>query len=156
GIFALGAALLWAVHPLQTESVTYVVQRAESLAGLLSLLTLYCFIRGVTAPARTSWFAGSVISFLVGVGQKGTGALMPIIALLYDRTFVAGTFYAAWRARRGVYLALLATWVPLAALVLGGGGNRGGTFAFTPEGFWNYWVAQLKAVTYYLRLVVWP
>jgi tetratricopeptide (TPR) repeat protein len=39
------AALLWVLHPLQTESVTYVIQRAESLAGLFYLLTLYCFIR---------------------------------------------------------------------------------------------------------------
>ena len=46
-------ALLWAVHPLQTEAVTYVIQRAESLMGLFYLLTLYCFIRGVRgAPGR--------------------------------------------------------------------------------------------------------
>jgi hypothetical protein len=43
---ALAVALLWAVHPLLTESVTYVIQRAESLMGLFYLLTLYCFIRG--------------------------------------------------------------------------------------------------------------
>ena len=66
-------ALLWAIHPLQTESVTYIVQRAESLVGLFYLLTLYCFIRGATSgrgafgmasrcwpacwgwPARRSW-----------------------------------------------------------------------------------------------------
>ncbi|MES2697393.1 MAG: tetratricopeptide repeat protein [Verrucomicrobiota bacterium] len=38
-------SLLWALHPLQTESVTYVIQRAESLVGLFYLLTLYCFVR---------------------------------------------------------------------------------------------------------------
>ena len=43
---ALAVAVLWAVHPLQTESVTYIVQRAESLCGLFYLLTLYCVIRG--------------------------------------------------------------------------------------------------------------
>jgi tetratricopeptide (TPR) repeat protein len=39
------AALLWMLHPLQTESVTYISQRAESLMGLFYLLTLYGFIR---------------------------------------------------------------------------------------------------------------
>jgi tetratricopeptide (TPR) repeat protein len=39
------AALLWTLHPLQTEAVTYISQRAESLMGLFYLLTLYCFIR---------------------------------------------------------------------------------------------------------------
>ena len=43
------AALLWVVHPLDTEAVTYVAQRAESLMALFYLLTLYCFIRGVVS-----------------------------------------------------------------------------------------------------------
>jgi len=49
---AFASALLWIVHPLQTESVTYIIQRSESLAGLCYLLTLYCFIRGAgcTSP----------------------------------------------------------------------------------------------------------
>ena len=45
---AFAVALLWTVHPLQTEAVTYIVQRAESLAALFYLLTLYCTIRGAT------------------------------------------------------------------------------------------------------------
>ena len=49
-----GAALLWLVHPLQTESVVCVVQRNELLAGLFYLLTLHCFIRS-TWQARRSW-----------------------------------------------------------------------------------------------------
>jgi len=43
---AASAALLWTLHPLQTESVTYISQRAESLMGLFYLLTLYGFIGG--------------------------------------------------------------------------------------------------------------
>jgi len=46
---ALAAALIWLVHPLQTESVTYIVQRAESLMGMLFLLTLYASLRGFEA-----------------------------------------------------------------------------------------------------------
>jgi protein O-mannosyl-transferase len=42
---AFSVALIWTLHPLQTESVTYVIQRAESLMGLFYLLTMYCFIR---------------------------------------------------------------------------------------------------------------
>jgi protein O-mannosyl-transferase len=40
-------AALWSLHPLQTESVTYIIQRAESLVSLFYLLTLYCFLRSV-------------------------------------------------------------------------------------------------------------
>jgi protein O-mannosyl-transferase len=49
---ACGVAVLWVVHPLGTEAVTYIVQRAESLAALFYLLTLYCFIRGAQCAAQ--------------------------------------------------------------------------------------------------------
>jgi hypothetical protein len=45
---ALAAATIWLVHPLQTQAVTYIVQRAESLMGMLFLLTLYASLRGFT------------------------------------------------------------------------------------------------------------
>ena len=51
---ALLAAILWTIHPLQTEAVTYVVQRTESLAGLFYLLTLYCTIRAATSTSASS------------------------------------------------------------------------------------------------------
>jgi tetratricopeptide (TPR) repeat protein len=53
---ALAVAVLWVVHPIQTEAVTYISQRAESLMGLFYLLTLYCFIRGADARHQTSGF----------------------------------------------------------------------------------------------------
>ena len=69
---AFAAALLWALHPLQTESVAYVVQRAESLMGLFYLLTLYAFIRfagdaGPGAPGRVLPFAAC----LLGMAHEG-------------------------------------------------------------------------------------
>src|SRR5581483_6673180 len=48
---ALVSALVWAVHPLQTESVTYIVHRYESMMGMFYLLTLYGVIRGATATS---------------------------------------------------------------------------------------------------------
>ncbi len=46
---ALSVALLWLAHPLQTQAVTYIIQRLEALMGLFYLLTLYCLVRGATA-----------------------------------------------------------------------------------------------------------
>ena len=49
---AFTVALLWSVNPLQTESVTYIIQRSESLCGLFYLLTIYCFIRAAGSRTR--------------------------------------------------------------------------------------------------------
>ncbi|HVU23122.1 MAG TPA: tetratricopeptide repeat protein [Opitutus sp.] len=166
---ATAVALLWAVHPLQTEAVTYVVQRAESLAALFYLLTLYCFIRGIGVSAGPGtgagpgqarcgrrWFGLAVASCLLGAGTKETIATAPLVVLLYDRALVAGSFAAAWRARGRVHLALMATWLPLAALVLANHGRGGSAGAGAAVGAWSYLLTQCGAIVRYLRLAFWP
>jgi tetratricopeptide (TPR) repeat protein len=155
---AFAAALLWALHPLQTESVAYVVQRAESLMGLFYLLTLYAFVRCASAagPRAAAWAGASVAACLLGMCTKEAMATAPLAVLLYDRTFLAGSFREAWRTRKAVHLALAACWAPLALLVAGSGG-RGGTAGFASGlPWWSYLMAQPRAVALYLRLALWP
>ena len=60
---AFAAALLWAVHPLQTGAVTYIIQRTESLVGLFYLLTIYCVVRGATSAWRAAaWYLAALLS----------------------------------------------------------------------------------------------
>jgi hypothetical protein len=154
---AFVAALLWTVHPIQTESVTYVIQRAESLMGLFYLLTLYAFVRAAEPGGRSGWLWVSVLACLGGMGTKEVMASAPLIVLLYDRTFVSGGFAAAWRARRTFYLFLGATWVALAWLLASTGGDRGGTLGFGVGVPWGIFeAAQMRAVVHYLSLCFWP
>ena len=112
------AALIWMVHPLQTESVTYIVQRAESLMGLFYLLTLYVLIRAASSPRPAAWYAAAVAACALGMGCKQVMVTAPATLLLYDRTFIAGSFREALRRRWGFYLALAATWLILAHSIL--------------------------------------
>ncbi len=152
-------ALLWALHPLQTESVVCIAQRTESLCGLFYLLTLYGFVRGTeaAAPAQRRWFAFSVISCLAGMGTKEVMVTAPLIVWLYDRTFLAGSFSTALRERRGFYLALAGTWLLLGWLVLRGGGGRGVAAGFgLGISWWKYLLQQCEAIVLYLKLSFWP
>lgn len=154
---ALGfaTALLWALHPMQAESVTYVVQRVESLVGLFYLLTLYCFIRS-TASGSRGWGALAVATCLAGMCTKEVMATAPLLVLIYDRTFIAGSFREALRERRGLYLCLAATWLPLVALVAGTGFSRGGSAGFGSAPAAAYWLTQFRAIALYLRHALWP
>jgi tetratricopeptide (TPR) repeat protein len=153
---ALAIALLWTLHPLQTESVTYVVQRAESLMGLFYLLTMYCYVRSVDAPRPGIWQGLAVTACLLGMGTKEVIVTAPLMVWLYDRTFVAGSFREAWRTRGRFYAVLGATWLWLAWLMVGTGG-RGGTAGFVSSvTWWRYAFTQCGAVVHYLRLAVWP
>lgn len=147
-------ALLWAVHPLLTESVTFVIQRSESLLGLFYLLTLYGFIRAVASPAPRRWEILTVVACLLGMGTKEVMVSAPLMVLLYDRCFVSGTFRAAWRARWKLYVAMAATWVLLAYLVAGSH-QRGGSFGGGVSS-WDYLLTQCQAIVMYLKLAFWP
>ena len=156
-------ALLWAVHPLQTESVTYVIQRAESLMGLFYLFTLYAFVRGVvpdeatSVPARAgAWLVLAWLSCLAGMATKEVMVSAPLIVLLYDRAFVTGSFGEAWRRRRGFYGALAASWLLLGWLVAGTGSRAGTVGTSAPLPWSHYATTQVYAIARYLRLSVWP
>jgi tetratricopeptide (TPR) repeat protein len=153
---ALATAVLWTVHPLQTESVTYVAQRTESLMGLFYLLTLYCFIRGAASPVPRIWYSLSVMACLLGMASKEVMVSAPLMALLYDRTFLSGSFRKAWSRSWRLYLALGSTWVLLGYLVVGTG-NRGETAGFgTGIASWAYALTQFRVIVHYLGLSIWP
>ncbi len=157
GPLAFVLALLWALHPLQTESVTCIAQRTESLCGLLYLAVLYCLARGAAAPSAWPWLALSAFASLAGMATKEVMVTAPLLALLYDRTFLAGSFAAAWRQRRGYYVALAATWLLLAWLVLGAGGTRGVSAGLgLGISSWDYLLTQSRALVLYLKLSAWP
>jgi len=145
---AFGVAAIWTVHPLQTESVTYVCQRAESLAGLFLLTTIYASIR--------RWTIAAVAACALGMATKETMVVVPVLVLLHDRTFLAGSFRDAWRRRRGFYIGLASTWVVLAALMAASRG-RGESAGFGyGMSAWEYARTQPGVIVDYLRLCVWP
>ncbi len=155
GRLALLIALMWTVHPLQTEAVAYTIQRTELLMGMFMLGTLYLALRGFHAARPGLWYAGSVACCLAGMGSKEVMVAAPVIVLLYDGVFVSSSLGAALRRRRGLYAGLAATWIALAALVAGD--VRGGSVGFEHGmSAWHSLLTQARAIPLYLRLVFWP
>jgi protein O-mannosyl-transferase len=153
---AFAVAAIWALHPLQTESVTYVCQRAESLAGLLILLTVWAAQRGATSARPARWHALAVAAAAAGVATKETAVVAPVLVLLHDRTFGAGSFRGALRRRPRLYAGLAATWLPLAALVVSSAGRRGSAGFDAGVSPAAYAATQPGAILEYLRLALWP
>ena len=155
-------ALIWVVHPLQTQSVTYIIQRGESLMGLFYLLTLYCVIRGAESPHRMIWYAAAVASCALGMGAKAVMVTAPLVVLLFDRTFIGGSFRAALRRRWGLYVALFATWLVLVptGVVRGvlGTSHARASVGFSCKDFtpFEYLLTQTGVLLHYLRLSIWP
>jgi len=149
-------ALLWLLHPLQTETVICVVQRNEIIVAGFYLAVLYGLLRAAESPGSRIWPALTVAACGLGMASKEVMATAPVVAFLYDRTFLAGGFAAAWRARGRLHLALAGTWILLGWLVLGHD-QRAGTAGFdVGVGVWPYLLTQCTAITTYLKLTFWP
>jgi tetratricopeptide (TPR) repeat protein len=152
---ATGTALLWVVHPLQTESVTCIIQRTESLSGLFYLLLFYAFARAVQGGSR--WWLFAFAAGLAGAATKEVAVTAPWLLLLYDRTFVTGSFQRTWQERGRWHLALAISVSTIVALLLWRSEIRGGTVGFGHGvAWWEYAYTQCEAVVMYLKLVGWP
>jgi tetratricopeptide (TPR) repeat protein len=154
---ALAVAVLWGVHPLTTQAVTYVAQRYESAMALFFLLTLLCFIRGT--QGNRWWYVVALLASSLGMCSKRIMMTAPVIILVYDAVFVAGAWREIYKRRLGVHLGLFATiLVPFALAPLvppegDGVAQAGGALGLTPL---TYALTQLGVVAHYLRLTVWP
>jgi len=150
---AFVAALLWMLHPLQTESVTYVIQRCEAMFGLFTLLSLYCVVRGATSSR--AWYGGAVAACALGMGSKEATAIAPFLILLYDRTFLGRSLRGVFQKRWRLYAALAMTLgILVPSIVASDLGHSPRTT--DPVTMWEYARTQFGVVVHYLWLSVWP
>ncbi len=106
---ALFSALLFAVHPVQTQAVTYIVQRMESLSALFFLTGLFFFIIGAGADKGFKSFllyAAVILSYILGFYSKEIVITLPAIILLYDFYFIARFDIALLKGRLLLYIIL--------------------------------------------------
>lgn len=153
---AVTCAAIWLAHPVGTQAVTYVIQRAESMMALFCLVTLYCAIRSFQSKHRILWQLAAVFFCGVGMGTKETMVTVPVLVLVYDGVFSGLSFRNILRNRWKLYLMLAGTWTILAFLMYSGPrqGSAGfGLQTFTPL---TYAQTQCGAILHYIRLAFWP
>jgi tetratricopeptide (TPR) repeat protein len=153
-LLAWVCALLWMLHPIQSESVNYISQRTETTMGLFYLMTLYSAMRAMEGGQSRPWYVASVVCCAAGMASKEVMATAPLMVLLYEVTIRKAGVGEALRRRRSLYLGLASTWLILAALLWAypdiAIGFRGKVSA------WTYLLNQCAVVVDYIRLVFWP
>jgi tetratricopeptide (TPR) repeat protein len=152
---ALAVSLLWIAHPLNTQAVTYVYQRIESLSGLFYLATIYFFFKGQEAVSGRAWQLLSLATCAAGMASKESFITAPLAVLWLDRVLFAASWKSLWRQRWWYYAGLFATWSIVFAIVFAQW-RRYGEFTRPPHSALEYASAQPEAILYYLRLCVWP
>jgi tetratricopeptide (TPR) repeat protein len=155
---AFAVALLWIVHPLQTQSVTYVIQRCESMMGLFFLLALYCAIRAWDSPRAWLWQLGSILSGAAGACCKEIIVGAPLLVVLYDWIFVERSPRRLLRRRGVLYLGLaISSWGVVAWLrALSSMSTDTAGFSYSGITPLSYFLTQPGVILHYLRLSIWP
>jgi Flp pilus assembly protein TadD len=87
---AVLAACLWAVNPIHTQAVTYIVQRMAALATLFSIIGIFLYVKArITGSVkkRLALFTGMVLCFALAVGSKENALLLPGSLFLVEIIF---------------------------------------------------------------------
>ena len=148
--WACAAALLWAVHPLNSQCVNYIAQRSESLMALFYLLLLY-FLHDTSRRATLA----AILCCALGTMSKEVMITAPVVALLYDRAFISGSLHAALARRPLLYGGLACSWLLCAALLAAQPHAASAGFCLT-IGPIQYLLNQFLIIPDYLGKIFWP
>jgi len=153
---ALAIALIWIVHPLNSDAINQVIYRTEQLGSLFYLLTLYCSIRSFGSSLGKLWTVAAILSCLLGMTSKENMVSAPVSVFLFDWMFVSRYFGRALKERWFLYASLMASWAVLAVCIITGA--RDDKVGVYVEGlpFIPYVLTQTEVIVYYLRLAFWP
>ena len=109
---AMFAALLFAVHPVNTEAITYISGRSMSLMTLFYLAALLAYIRG-SEQRKSGWLhVASPALFIMAVATKETAITLPFALLLWEVCFSPA------RSFRDIVRKQAAHWIAFVLLAL--------------------------------------
>ena len=155
---AFTTALIWALHPLQTEAVTYIIQRCECMMGMFFLLSMYCVVRGAELERKTFWHGGAILAAALAAGCKQSAVVLPVVVVLYDRCFISGSFAAAMKRAPMLFAGLFASWFILYLSMALSTDKKLMSAGFGLEQLtaFSYARSQCVVIIHYLRLAMWP
>lgn len=151
-------ALVWALHPLNTEAVTYITQRTELLVSLFYLAVIYSSLRfwnADTSRSRAFWCFVAAVSCWAGAASKEIMATAPVMVLFLDRMLTGTSVKESLQRSVALYAGLFSSW--MLTIILQGGAPHSDSAGFgvgvSPVA---WWLTQSKVLLMYLRLAIWP
>jgi len=161
---AIATAGIFALHPIQTEAVSYVVQRSEVLASglyvLVVLLLLSAERHGRTWRGGLAW-AGALLAYVLAMASKPIAVTAPAAYLLatfaVDRSTEARSELTSWPRRAALVAPFLAIAGGAAvSMLVALRGDVGAGLAVPGLQPLEYLMTELKVIVLYSRLLVWP
>ena len=153
--------LIWLVHPIQTQSVTYIVQRMNSLATMFYILSLLLYVQARLTKRRRKMqllFTGSILAGVLAIGSKEIAATLPFFIFLLEWFFFQDLKKVWLKHRILPFSGLLILLVIFMLVFLGShpfekilNGYRGFDFTLSQRV-----LTEFRVVIYYISLLIFP
>ncbi len=153
---SLFAAILFTVHPINTEVVTYISNRSDSLATMFYLSALLFFYK--SQERKAYFYPVSLVCFILSLSSKEIAATLPAIILVFDyivlsnwdgREVIKRKFVHLW------YWVILALYVSLRYFYTGRVGDPG-LHTYQNWTYYSYFITQSYVIISYIKLLIFP
>jgi len=160
---ALLATTLWAINPIQTQAVTYIVQRMASLAGMFYIMSMFFYLKArisETGSKKIIFFILCFVSFLMALGSKENAAILPLSIFLYEIVILHEDAGLYLRRNRGVFLVVCGGTLLLGLLYMYFKGGNIFSFLNTYENrpftLTQRLLTQPRIIIFYFSLLLYP
>jgi Tfp pilus assembly protein PilF len=156
------SAILWAVNPIQTQAVTYIVQRMTALAAFFYLLSIYLFLKARMSLDRkysAILYLLCLISFIAGMASKENAAMLPFILIVIEVVFfrdLTNPRLWRWACWSAILIAIIAVaagifmgYFPDSVSFLGG-------YKMRPFSYAERMLTEPRILILYLSLIFYP
>ncbi|RLC23005.1 MAG: hypothetical protein DRH56_08060 [Deltaproteobacteria bacterium] len=161
---ALLATFLWASNPIQTQAVTYIVQRMAAMAAMFYIMAMYFYAKARSVPpgSRAGFYTLCILSGILSLGSKENTLTLPIALLLYEILLVRGISLKKWFIENPKILISIAIGMVLAGVVYMYLVQHGNPFSFMTG--YEYRVFSLserlltepRILIFYITLLLYP
>ena len=155
-LLAFLTAMLFVLHPVQTEAVTYISGRGDPLAAFFCLLSLYFFIAYTDFDGyrRRLYFGVSVLSFLLALFSKESAAILPLVLIFYEACFRRDGLKGKRSAKYAAYFIILLIYGIIRYFVLLD--VKDTVLAGSSLSLSNRFCLIPPIIVIYLKLLLWP
>jgi Flp pilus assembly protein TadD len=160
-LIAFFTTFIWLVHPIQTQTVSYVVQRMNSMAAMFYILSLLFYVKGRLANTKRkkqALFLGCMLSGILSLGSKEIAATLPFFILLYEWFFFQKVSLK-WLKRHSIYFICIFLFVILLAFFfLGTNPIKVILSTYNTRDFtlWQRVLTEFRVVIFYMSLLIFP
>ena len=155
------SALIWALHPVQTQSVSYVVQRMNSMSGMFFILALFLYAHsrtGLTGKVKAIGYAAGFASFACALASKENALILPVIILFYEWFFIQDLSSKWLKSKAWILAGFLVFLILFGLLQTGFKPIEWMAVCYSSREFtlWERLLTELRVVAWYLSLTAAP